>query len=47
MMTDGLVLILCKNCHQWVILAEGETGGLLTTDQIYVILEEGRKAKRH
>lgn len=44
-MNDGVVLILCKNCKGWNIVAEGKTAGRLTTDQIYAMLPSvGRKA---
>ena len=35
---DGLVLILCKNCKSWNIVAEGEMGSNLTTEEIYNML---------
>lgn len=35
---DGLVLLLCKNCKGWNIVAEGTTGNELTTKQIYDML---------
>lgn len=35
---DGLVLILCKNCKSWNIVAEGETGNSLTSQEIYDML---------
>ena len=34
----GLMLILCKNCKSWSIVAEGETGSTLTTEEIYNML---------
>ena len=38
LITDGVVLILCKNCKSWSIVAEGETGSSLTTEEIYNML---------
>lgn len=37
-MVDGIVLILCKNCKSWNIVAEGEMGSHLTTEEIYGML---------
>ena len=35
---NGVILILCKNCKGWSVIAEGEIGALLTTQDIYDIL---------
>ncbi|MFA5186739.1 MAG: hypothetical protein WC551_09705 [Patescibacteria group bacterium] len=35
---DGLVLLLCKNCKGWTILADGKLGSYLTDDQIHAIV---------
>jgi len=38
LIADGVVLFLCKNCKSWNIVAEGETGSNLTTEEIYNML---------
>lgn len=41
---DGVVLIRCKNCKSWSIVAEGKIAKALTTEQIYDMLPTvGRK----
>lgn len=35
---DGVVLIKCKNCKSWAIVAEGKIARALTTKQIYDML---------
>ncbi len=42
---DGIVLLLCKNCKNWIIIAEGEVGSNLTSQEIYAMLPtRGQKA---
>jgi len=43
--SDGLVLLLCKNCKSWNVIAEGDTGKNLTSEEIYDMLpNRGQKA---
>jgi len=39
MVENGIVLILCKNCKGWSIIAEGDLAKNLTTEDIYAILQ--------
>jgi hypothetical protein len=42
---DGVILLLCKNCKAWTVVAEGKTGKALTTEEIRSILKTvGQKA---
>lgn len=36
--SDGVLLLLCKNCKSWSVVAEGKTGSRLTTQEIYDML---------
>jgi phage FluMu protein Com len=41
---NGVVLMKCKNCKSWAIVAEGKIARALTTEQIYDMLPDvGRK----
>ena len=35
---DGVILLLCKNCKGWSVVAEGPTGNTLTTQELYDML---------
>jgi DNA-directed RNA polymerase subunit RPC12/RpoP len=41
---DGVVLLKCKNCKEFTLIAEGPTGEVLTTRAIYdmVQVEQGQ-----